>query len=58
MKTEEDESPYCETCGGCGYVGCDGVRRFLELHVKGKTNCDHEAAFIEEIISEVERDED
>ena len=45
---------YCKECGGCGYIGCDGIRSFLEKHVKGKTDCSEEASFIAEIIEFVE----
>jgi len=45
---------YCKVCGGCGYIGCDGVRGFLEKHVKGKTDCSEEATFIQEIIEYVD----
>ena len=48
-QTKDDESPYCKVCGGCGYIGCDGIEDFLEKHVKGKTNCSNEAQFISEI---------
>lgn len=42
--------PYCDTCGGCGEVGCDGVASFLEKHVRGKTDCKYEDAYIDDII--------
>lgn len=45
-----EEEIYCPECGGCGYIGCDGIKSFLETHVKGKTNCLNEAIFIDEII--------
>ena len=59
MDTDHDddirpENFYCKTCGGCGYIGCDGIRSFLEKHVKGKTNCSEESSFIAEIIEFVE----
>lgn len=54
---EEYESPYCEVCGTCGYIGCCGVDNFLEKHVKGKTNCKNESLMIEEI-SEYVNDSD
>lgn len=50
---DEDEI-YCKKCGGCGYIGCDGIRDFLKYHVKGKTDCSQEATFISEIISYIE----
>lgn len=50
----EEIGGYCESCGGCGYIACDGIRTFLEKHVKGKTDCSEEAGFIEEIISYIE----
>lgn len=52
---EEDFNPYCTVCGGCGYVMCDGVAAFLLRHVKGKTNCKHEAQFIQEIIEYISK---
>lgn len=47
---EEDDSPYCKECGGCGEVGCDGIVSFLEKHVRGKTDCMYEESYIEDII--------
>lgn len=47
---DEDENPYCNKCGGCGFIGCCGVRDFLEKHVRGKTDCKLEGIFIDEII--------
>lgn len=41
---------YCKECGGCGEVGCDGIVAFLNKHVRGKTNCLYEEAYIEDII--------
>lgn len=49
----EDEF-YCKECGGCGYIGCCGIRHFLEVHVKGKTSCLNEEAFIADIISHID----
>jgi len=51
MKDEDIYNPYCEVCGGCGCIGCCGIKRFLEKHVRGKTDCKNEDSFIEEIIS-------
>ena len=53
-KTKENFSMYCPKCGGCGYIGCCGIKGFLEKHVKGKTDCQEEASFISEIISYIE----
>jgi len=50
----DEDSLYCPTCGGCGYIGCCGVRDFLEKHVKGKTDCPQEAIFIDEMIRHFE----
>lgn len=47
--TEEEYSPYCPVCGHCGEIGCCGIKTFLEHHVRGKTNCEHEAQIIDEI---------
>ena len=47
---EEYESPYCEVCGTCGYIGCCGIRNFIEEHIKGKTNCKNEDLIISELI--------
>lgn len=55
---KDAESFYCDKCGGCGYIGCCGIRDFLEKHVKGKTDCPVEASFIAEIISYIDSDED
>ena len=52
----EDDGPYCDVCGGCGYIGCDGIKEFLNKHVKGKTNCKNEAGFLSEIESYCESD--
>lgn len=41
--------PYCCICGTCGETGCCGIERFLDNHVKGKTNCLYEEDMIEEI---------
>ena len=58
MKTKQDEdSPYCKKCGGCGYIGCCGIRRFLKEHVENKTDCPNESSFIQEIIEFVEEHE-
>ena len=46
----DDESPYCEVCGTCGYLGCCGIRNFIEEHIKGKTNCKNEDIVINELI--------
>lgn len=46
----DDFDPYCKTCGGCGFIGCCGIAGFLEKHVAGKTNCEHESMFIFEIL--------
>jgi hypothetical protein len=53
-KLYSDSDFYCKKCGGCGYIGCDGIREFLKHHVKGKTDCSQEASFISDIISYVE----
>ena len=50
MNDEEYESPYCEVCGTCGYIGCCGIRNFIEEHIKGKTNCKNEDLIISELI--------
>ena len=47
---EEFESPYCKICGHCGYIDCCGIIGFLDKHVKGKTNCEHEEQIIKEMI--------
>lgn len=47
---EDDESPYCAGCGGCGEVGCDGIETFLAKHVRGKTDCKYEGSYIADII--------
>ena len=54
IENEEDYSPYCEKCGGCGYIGCCGIRGFLKHHVEGKTDCPNEASFIMEIVEYIE----
>lgn len=50
---EEDDVPtcYCKNCGGCGEVGCDGIKDFLNKHVKGKTDCMYEESYIEDILT-------
>ncbi len=57
-KPIEEESYYCSVCGGCGYTGCCGVYQFLDMHVKGKTNCKNEAQFIEDIKDLFQRNEE
>lgn len=47
---EPNYNPYCETCGTCGYIGCCGVRSFIDEHIKGKTNCKNEDLIISELI--------
>lgn len=47
---EMEDSMYCPVCGGCGFIGCCGVKEFLEKHVRGKTDCRNEGLFIDEII--------
>jgi hypothetical protein len=54
MKKEKHQNFYCKKCGGCGYVGCCGIRNFIEHHIKGKTDCLNEASFISEIINLIE----
>lgn len=49
--SEDIESPYCEVCGTCGYIGCCGIRNFIEEHIEGKTNCKNEDIIINELIS-------
>ena len=51
MSEEDIESPYCEVCGTCGYIGCCGIRNFIEEHVEGKTNCKNEGIIINELIN-------
>ena len=55
---KEDESPYCEVCGTCGYIGCCGIRNFIEEHIKGKTNCKNEDLIISELICLCEYEEE
>ena len=43
-------NPYCETCDTCGYIGCCGIRNFIDEHIKGKTNCKNEDIIINELI--------
>ena len=57
VKDEDIESPYCEHCGGCGFIGCDGIQDFLKEHVLGKTNCLNELEFIHEIIESFEEED-
>lgn len=52
------EGFYCIKCGGCGFIGCCGIRNFLEKHVKGKTDCNQEGIFIQEIIDYIENTDD
>ena len=47
----DEQSPYCEACGTCGYIGCCGIRNFIEEHIKGKTNCKNEDSIISDLIS-------
>ena len=47
---DENDSPYCHECKGCGEVGCDGIQTFLNKHVRGKTNCTYEESYIEDIV--------
>lgn len=49
-KEEIEESPYCEKCGHCGYIGCCGISNFIDKHIKGKTDCKNEEIVISEII--------
>lgn len=48
-KQFDQDIPYCPICGGCGYIGCDGVESFLDDHVKGQTSCTNEGMFISDI---------
>lgn len=50
VPVSNSESFYCPHCGGCGFIGCDGVQDFLEEHVRGKTNCRQEGLFIDQIV--------
>ena len=56
--SEEYDSPYCEVCGTCGYIGCCGIRNFIEEHIKGKTNCKNEDLIISELIWLCENEEE
>jgi hypothetical protein len=47
---EQEESPYCEVCGHCGYIGCCGIENFIDKHIKRKTNCKNEDFVIQELI--------
>ena len=51
MSEEDIESPYCEVCGTCGYLGCCEIRNFIEEHIEGKTNCKNEDIIINELIN-------
>ena len=51
-----DTDTYCNKCGGCGIVACDGITAFLDTHVRGKTDCTQEASFIAEIIEALDED--
>ena len=51
MSEEDIESPYCEVCGTCGYIGCCGIRNFIEEHIEGKTNCKNEGIIINELVN-------
>ena len=46
---QEDDENDCPGCGGCGEVGCDGIDGFLDSHIKGKTDCIYEDAYVEDI---------
>ena len=47
----DEQSPYCEVCGTCGYLGCCGIKNFIDEHIKGKTNCKNENLIISELIN-------
>lgn len=47
---EDTFDPYCNVCGGCGFIGCCGIASFLKEHVVGKTNCKNESGFVFEIL--------
>lgn len=49
---------YCQKCGGCGFVGCDGIKGFLKEHIAGKTDCTNESSFLHEIIEAFEEVDD
>lgn len=40
---------YCPVCDHCGETGCCGFVGFLEKHVRGKTNCLHETAILDDL---------
>lgn len=48
-KNANEDEVYCKICRGCGEVGCDGIKSFLEKHVRGKTDCLYEDSFINDI---------
>ena len=50
IPVSNSESFYCSHCGGCGFIGCDGVKDFLEKHVRDNTDCKQEGLFIDQII--------
>lgn len=58
IETDDHYSPYCDACGGCGYVECDGIEHFLNVHVRGKTGCKNEEQFLSDIILFCRRDDD
>lgn len=41
---------YCPKCEHCGETGCCGYIGFLEKHVRGKTDCIHEDAILDDLI--------
>lgn len=49
---DEDEMAdiYCGVCGTCGVLECDGIKSFLEHHVRGKTDCLNEDDMLNDII--------
>lgn len=49
LDSEDEQSPYCEVCGTCGYIECCGIDSFIENHIKGKTNCKNEEFIIEDL---------
>lgn len=56
--SDDEQDSYCRVCGGCGVIGCCGIKDFLKKHVVGKTNCPNEAWFINDLLLMLEIEDD
>lgn len=53
-----EDPVYCPVCEHCGETGCCGYIDFLEKHVRGKTDCIHEDAVLNDLEKWIKEEDD